>query len=169
MPLIMKKIFNITGNYTPEEKDTLLGYIELFRGCISDSDPDKNIINGKIQQYTDDQIIFFFNRALKDLNSGSPKCSYSLFNFPDDDLLMDGAMIFTLISEGILQLRNQVSYSDSGLSINLFDKTAGYQGWAGFLLQQYDNDKRIFKSTIVPMSVNSGFVGIGSEFGYDGW
>jgi hypothetical protein len=135
---------------------------------MSDDDPQANILLGKVLKYSDDKIIKLFKRSLNDLNGGSPRTNYTLFNFPEDDLLISGAVIFALISEGILQLRNQVDFSDSGLSINMFNKTGGYQGWAGFLLQQYILDKTAFKATVVPRSANSGFVGIGSEFGYQG-
>jgi hypothetical protein len=73
------------------------------------------------------------------------------------------------MAEGILQLRNQVDYSDSGLTVAMFNKTGMYQGWVGFLLQTYLSDKKAVKSAVIPKSANSGFVGIGTEFGYDGW
>jgi hypothetical protein len=165
----MKRVFDISGNYTTDQKAALVDYIELFRGCIADDDPEKNILNGKMKQYTDDRVVFFLNRALKDLNSGTPRCNYSLFNFPDDDLLVSGAIVFALMAEGLLQLRNQVNFNDSGLSINMFDKTGQYQGWVSFLLQAYLQDKAEFKAGVIPTSYNSGFLGIGSEFGYDGW
>lgn len=171
MPIIMKNITTLSGNYTEDQQNILLGYIDLFRGCIADSDPSKNIIIGKTSTYTDNEVIFFFNRALKDLNTGIPRTNYTLFNFPDDDLMTSGAMVFALIKEGLLQLKNNVDYSDSGLSINLFNKSSQYQGWVGFLMQDYMSDKAIFKSGVLPSSPNSGFVGIGSEFGYsnNGW
>lgn len=166
MPLEMKKIIRLKGDYTDEQKEMLLDYIDQFRTCVSDDNPQANVLNGKNNQYTDDKIISMLNRALKDLNSGVPRCNYTLFNFPEDDLLVEGAIVFSLIAEGLLQLRNQVTFSDSGLTINMFDKTSGYQSWAGMMLQQYVGDKVQFKSTVLPLSMDSGFVGVGSEFGY---
>lgn len=169
MPLIMQKIYKINGNYTQEEKEILQNMIVEFRIRIADDDPEKNILNKKTQQYSDDKIIQFFKLALNDINGGIPKTNYTIFTLAqagDDDLIIDGAIIFALMAEGFLQLRNQVDYSDSGLSIAMFNKTGIYQSWAGFLLQQYLGNKKEFKSSVIPRSYNSGFVGVSSEFGY---
>lgn len=169
MPLVMKKIYNISGNYTPEEKQILQEMIIDFRTRMADDDPEKNIINKKTHQYSDDKIVRYFKIAMGDLNGGAPRTNYTIFTFAkleDSDLIINGAMVFALLAEGILQLRNQMDYSDSGLSIGLFNKTGAYQGWAGFFLQQYIREKAEFKSTVIPKGYNSGFVGVSSEFGY---
>jgi hypothetical protein len=169
MPLIMQRICQITGNYTPEEKEKLLDMISDFRVRMSDDIPEKNLLNNKLPQYTDDKIIKFFKMALSDINSGVPKTRFTIFNLYDkdeSDLIIEGSMIFALIGEGILQLRNQMDYSDSGLSISMFNKTGAYQSWAGVMISQYVSDKATFKSSIIPRSHNSGFVGVSSEFGY---
>lgn len=169
MPLVMKKIYQISGNYTQEEKQILQDMIVNFRARMADDDPQKNLLNKKTQQYSDDRIIGYFKMALSDLNGGAPITNYTIFTLyqrNESDLIVSGAMIFALIAEGILQIRNQMDYSDSGLSIGLFNKTGAYQGWAGFFIQQYISDKREFKSSIIPRSSNSGFVGVSSEFGY---
>jgi hypothetical protein len=165
----MKKVYQINGNYTQEEKQTLQEIIVDFRARMADDDPQKNILNKKSQQYSDDKIIGFFKMALSDLNGGAPKTNFTIFTLyqrGDSDLIVTGAIVFALMAEGILQIRNQMDYSDSGLSIALFNKTGAYQGWASFFLQQYLNDKKEFKSGIIPKSANSGFVGVSSEFGY---
>lgn len=169
MPLIMKKIYQISGNYTDEEKGILQDMITGFRVRMSDDDPEKNILNKKKEQYSDNRIVKFLELAVKDVNDGYPRTNYSIFKLyqmGEDSLVVDGAIIFALMAEGMLQLRNQVDYNDSGLSIALFNKTGLYQSWAGLLLQQYMQDKAMFKSSIIPRSANSGFVGVSSEFGY---
>lgn len=144
--------------------------INDFRNLVSDTEPDKNILDGKNSKYTDAQIYFFLKQSLKDLNSGIPSTDYTLEDFPEDDLLVTGAIVFSLIAEGLLQLRNQIDYSDGGLAISLFNKTGAYQGWAGFLLQQYSGGKREFKQGIISRSTGAGFYGIRSQFsGRWGW
>jgi hypothetical protein len=165
----MHKIYHISGNYTQEEKQILQELITDFRVRMADDDPEKNIINKKMEYYSDDQIVRFLKLAIKDINSGYPATKYTIFTLTqrgDDDLIVEGAIIFSLMSEGILQLRNQMDYNDSGLSIAMFNKSGMYQGWAGILLQQYMIDKKEFKSGVIPRSSNSGFVSVGSEFGY---
>jgi len=172
MSIVMKKIYAITGNYTPEEKVILAQYIDVFRLKMADDDPEKNVLNKKASQYLDNTIVKLIYSSLNDINSGFPKTNFSLVEFNntiDDDLLVDGAMVFALIREGLLQLRNQIDFSDSGLSIAMFNKTGLYQGWANFLLQEYVASKKDIKRAVLPMSFNAGFVGISSEFGYGRW
>jgi hypothetical protein len=73
------------------------------------------------------------------------------------------------MGEGLLQLRNQIDYSDSGLTIAMFNKTQLYQSWWGTLVQDYMRAKAAVKSAILPSSANSGFVGMGSEYSYRLW
>ena len=100
------------------------------------------------------------------MNNGIPRTNYTVEEFPDDSLLVTGAMIQSFIAEGILQLRNQTDYSDAGLSVSMFNKTTGYQGWAGFLVQTYMQDKREFKRGVIARS-GGGFIGIRSQFSQD--
>lgn len=172
MPLVMKKIYSFSGNYTNEEKDILQQMITTFRLKIGDMDPEKNILNKKQESYSDDRIVGFFNVALSDLNGGFPKTDYKMFEFVNvytDNLIVDGAIVFALMSEGLLQLKNQVDFSDSGLSIAMFNKTTLYNSWFSFLLQSYLQGKREFKTAIIPLSENSGFVGISTEYSFYGW
>lgn len=172
MPVILKRVYQFKGDYTEDEKIQLQIMVDMFRLRMSDDIPDKNILNKCQSEYSDERIVRLLYTALDDLNGGTPKTNYSLFEFitfSDNDLVVMGAMVFALIGEGILQLRNQVDFSDSGISIAMFNKTGAYQGWANFILQQYMQSKAQMKSTIISTSPNSGFVGIHSEFSYYGW
>lgn len=166
----MKRKYSIKGNYTDEQKEVLESLIEYFRLSVSDDDPRKNILNKKASEYTDEKIIKLLNRAMQDINGGNPATNFSIYEFAtqwDNTLIVDGAVVFALIGEGILQLRNQVNFNDSGLSIGLFDKTQLYQSWAGMLLQNYAQAKADFKSSVIPKMQPSMFVGISSEFAYN--
>lgn len=140
---------------------------EDLRHMLKDTDPDKNLLLKRQQAYSDTELDFFLKMALRDLNAGSPRTIYVLENFPDADLLILGAMIYSFIAEGVFQLRNQIDYNDAGLSINLFGKTGQYQGWAGFLLQNYLNSKMEFKRGVLANSPGGGFYGISSPFSPD--
>ena len=148
------------------QRNKLINMIDSFRVQIADDDKELNILDGQKEKYSDRKIVFLLQEGLKDLNRGTPKTKYTLFTFPDSDLLVKSSIICAMIAEGILQLRNQMNYSDSGFSANIFDKTGGYQGWAGFMLQIYLQDKKDFKSSIIPRSHNSGFIGVSSEMGW---
>lgn len=169
MPIIMKKKYTLPGSYTDEQKEILISLIDLFRVSVSDDDPEKNILNNKTSQYSDEKIISLLNRAMQDINGGFPLTNFTIYEFAtrwDNTLIVDGAVVFALIGEGILQLRNQVDYSDSGLSIALFNKSPQYQGWAGILMQNYMQAKAEFKRAYTIENQPSIFYGIGSEFGY---
>ncbi|MGL5718190.1 MAG: hypothetical protein ACRCX2_34615 [Paraclostridium sp.] len=173
MPLVMKRNYGFIGDYTENEKEQLQGLIDIFRLRMADDDPEKNILNNKLSQYSDEKVIRFLYTSLDDLNGGIPKTNYSIFEFikvSDNDLLVLGAMVFALMSEGILQVRNQLDFNDSGLSIGMFNKTSIYQGWASFIMQTYFQYKAEWKNSLTSRLPNSGFVGIDSEFGvYNGW
>lgn len=168
MPVTLTKIYNITGNYTDAEKAAYKDLIDQFRLSIGDDIPEQNILIGKIYQYSDNQIISLLNRALRDCNCGYPKSKLDIVAFHKENanLLILGATVFSLIREGIFQLRNHIDFSDSGLSISMFNKTSLYQSWYGSLAQQYMQEKQAYKDSIIPSSPGAGFKGISSEFGY---
>lgn len=169
MPIIMKRSHSLKGNYTNEQKLILEKLIEAFRLTIGDDEAEKNILNKKMNAYSDDKIIRLLNRTMSDINGGQPKTNFSIWDFAqywDDTLIVDGAVVFAMMAEGMLQLRNQVDFSDSGLSIGMFNKTQLYQGWGSFLLQTYIQAKADLKAAVIAKSQPSMFVGIGSEFGY---
>ncbi len=149
------------GRYFMNTEEEL---VNDLREMLADSDPTKNILNKRQQAYSDTRLKFFLKQALRDVNAGSPSTSYTLEEFPEPDLLILGAMIFCFISEGVLQLRNQLDYSDAGLTISMFNKTSGYQAWASFILQSYVMGKNDFKRSVLSKSPGAGFHGIRSEF-----
>lgn len=172
MPIVMNKKYSIKGNYTEQQKAILEDLINNFRISIGDDDPEKNILNKKMSVYSDEKIVRLLERAMKDINGGQPRTTFSLWDFAshwDDTLIVDGAIVFALMAEGMLQLRNQVDFSDSGLSIAMFNKTQMYQGWASFLLQSYMQGKAELKAAVTAKAQPSMFIGIGSEFGYYEW
>ena len=167
MPIILSKIYNIDGNYTPEEKEMYEDIIDAVRLRVSDDEPLKNILNKRQEKITDGEIIRLANEAARDVNSGNPRTKYSVsFIYKkDSELIILGIMIFWFIREGLLQTANQTDFNDSGLSIQMFNKTPLYQSWYNILLQPYLQKRQDFKDSVIPSSVNSGFYGINSEFG----
>ena len=174
MAVTLKSTGSLNQRYTPEELELLrTTYIDEFRMKVGDYDPEKNILLGKMLQYSDTEIIKLLNIAVNDINMGYPKTSWTLLNcapYMDTDMVVNGAVIFAMMKEGIVQLRNQIDYSDSGLSIGMFNKTGLYQGWAGLLMQEYLRDKKDYKASVIPNQYpNAGFYGIESEYSYRRW
>lgn len=170
MPIVLNKVYTISGNYTDAEKAVLTELIDGFRLLVADDEPEKYILRQKMYYYSDNKIIQFLNMAARDVNNtGDPRTSYSLYEFHNLFMDMDiiqGATLFACMAEGLLQTANQVDFNDSGLSIAMFNKGQIYQSWYGMLLQEYVASKDRFKCSLMPQSANAGFLGIGSEFGY---
>lgn len=163
----MKRIYNIPGNYTEAEKAMYEDIIDAVRIRCADDEAIKNFLYKHEERMTDEQIIRFAKEATRDCNSGVPKtkCTTAQIYKFNSELIVSGIIIFYLLSKGILHLENQIDFSDSGLSISLFNKTGLYQSWYGSLVQGYAKDKQDFKDSILPSSPNAGFYSIGTEFG----
>jgi hypothetical protein len=134
--------------------------IERFRLRIYDTDEVKNILEGTLE-FTDPQIKGYILEALADINEEEPRNNYTLERFPKTSLLLDGAELFMFQARGLLHLRNQVSYSDAGFSVNLNDKSGQYQSWMQLKVVNYLRKLSDFKRGQVPR-----FRGLGSPMGW---
>ena len=123
--------------------------VQRFRNRILDTDPLKNILTGQLE-FTPGEIQGWITEAMYDINEAEPQTFFELSNFPKTGLLLQGALIFMLRARGLLHLRNQVSYSDAGFSVNLDDKSSNYAQWMMQELQIYSSDKKDFKRSRIP-------------------
>lgn len=130
----------------PTNLDTL---VERLRNRIYDTDPLQNILSGKLD-FSDKQLQGYIIEALYDINEAEPRTRLSVDRFPKTSLLLDGAMIFLLQAKGLLHLRNQISYSDAGFSVNLDDKSGNYAQWMAQLTNTYLMKLKDFKKSQVP-------------------
>lgn len=173
MSIVMKRKYDFdTANFSKDELPIVTSLLESFRVGTFDDVPEKNILDKMQFHYTDKQIISLITKALRDINATQPASRYSLVEFVrlyETELLIKGAIVFALMGEGLLQLRNQVDYNDNGLSIAMFNKTGQYQSWLTFLLQEYMQEKQLLKAAMRANSPGAGFFGIASEFSYYGW
>jgi hypothetical protein len=134
--------------------------VQRFRNRILDTDPLENILKGS-EEFTDPEIKGWIVEALYDINEAEPFSSFPMANFPRTGLLLQGALIFMLRARGLLHLRNQVSYSDGGFSVNLDDKSGMYAQWLSTETQMYFSNRKDFKRTLVPR-----FRGVHSPMGW---
>lgn len=136
--------------------------VERFRNRIYDTDPLKNILEGELD-FTDAQIEGYITEAWYAINETEPRTNYPLQQFPRTALLLDGAMIYMLRAKGMLHLRNQVSYSDAGFSVNLNDKSGHYAQWMNQEVTLFYRELDKFKRAQVPR-----FRGVHSPLGWWG-
>jgi hypothetical protein len=136
------------------------GLIKRFRLRIYDTDPIKNILEGNLE-FNDEQLEGYILESLANINEEEPRNNFRLEEFPKTSLLLDGATLFMFRARGLLHLRNQVSYSDAGFSVNLNDKSGHYQGWMQQEIVDYQRKLSDFKRGQVPR-----FRGLGSPMGW---
>lgn len=145
----------------PPQETAMTILTKRFRNRILDLDPLENILKGDLE-FSDERIEGFIIEALYDINEAEPRRrQFTLQQFPKTALLLDGAMVMMLQARGLMHLRNQVSYNDAGLSVNLDDKSGYYAQWLGQLKASYVNDRTEFKRTLVPR-----FRGVDSPMGW---
>jgi hypothetical protein len=83
----------------------------------------------------------------------------SLTHFPSVSLLREGAVIRILESVGLLQTRNQLSYSDGGISVQVSDKTPLLMQWISLFRNSYETKKARMKAS---MNIEQAMAGTGT-------
>lgn len=123
--------------------------IERFRYKILDLDPLENLLKGELE-FSDDRVEHFIIEAWYQINETPPVTKFPINKFPNTSLLLDGAMLHMLKGRGLLHLRNQVSYSDAGFSVNVDDKSGFYAQWLGQLAGEFSQNLHKFKASQIP-------------------
>jgi len=114
------------------------------------------------EESDDEMLRFAIDMAISDWNSTSPLISsVYIGNFPSLYLLMQGAAIQILKSQGLLQARNELNYSAGGSSFVRSNKTQYYQSWMINVSNEYELKKRNFK---ISRNIEQGYGGIASEY-----
>lgn len=110
----------------------------------------------------EDLLQFALDMAISDWNSTTPVLGQvTMANYPSLYLLMHGAAIQVLKSQGILQARNELSYNSGGSSFIRSNKTQYYSTWMINFSNEYETKKRHFK---IQQNINRGWGGVQSEY-----
>ena len=135
-------------NYSlPNTHWSLPDLIKQVRKFIKDF-PKLNELKG-IQESSDSDMMLYAVMALDDYNLTPPVIAPSSFEaFPSNSLLMLGTICYSLLSNGILQHRNSISYQDGGQNINVWDKGPAYIGNAKLFAQLWETKKIALKRAI---------------------
>ena len=83
----------------------------------------------------------------------------SLDSFPSVSLLREGAAIRILESVGLLQTRNQLSYSDGGITVQISDKAPLLLQWISLFRQSYERKRDRMKAS---MNIEQAMAGTGT-------
>lgn len=105
------------------------------------------------ERWSDEILLVYINQAIADINLEPPHTSYDLSNFPEayKSCVINGAMIFALIAEAVIQTGENFSYSDNGISLSI-NQSAGYQSLAQMLLSGYTQMKKDIKRAMRPQA-----------------
>lgn len=121
-------------------------------------------LNRLIRKEESDDTLFDFaiEMTLSDWNSTTPVLgNVDIGNFPSLYLLMHGAAIQLLKSQGLYQARNELNYSAGGSSFLRANKSNYYMQWMTNFASEYETKKRNLK---MQQNINRGWGGVSSEY-----
>lgn len=141
----------------------LLSVLALVRAKLRDYPELNRLIEGR--ETSDREIAFAIMEAIDDFNTTPPLIgSFNIDSFPSTSLLIRGSIINVLESVGLLQTRNQMSYSDGqGVGVGISDKTPLLLNWIQLYQGQYEQKKfRLKQALNLNGALNGG--GVPSEY-----
>lgn len=151
-----------SGGLTPQARIALRDLVEQIRLFMRDSPDTNRLIAGF--EHSNRQIVWAIADTLDDYNTTPPFTNLALENIPSRHVLIRGVVCTLLESVGLLQTRNQISFSDGGLQVGLNDKTPAIMQWLGLLRNTYEEKKKQQK---IAMNIESAWgTGQHSEYIY---
>ena len=114
------------------------------------------------EESDDEMLTFAIEMTLSDWNSTAPFIgAVSIRNYPSLYLLMHGAAIQVLKSQGLLQARNELQYSAGGSSFMRSNKSNYYMQWMANFSNEYSRKVRDMK---ISQNIERGWGGVASEY-----
>lgn len=115
------------------------------------------------KEESDEELMTFaIDMAISDWNSTAPMIgNVHIGNFPSLYLLLHGAAIQLLKSQGLYQSRNELNYSAGGSSFMRSNKTNYYMAWMTNFANEYELKKRNMK---ISQNITKGYGGMASEY-----
>lgn len=127
----------------PKAEIELNNLVNQIRSFLRDYPELNRLIKGV--ENSNRQIVWAIVDCLDDFNTTPPFTRFTLDNFPSKSLLIRGTVITLLESVGLLQTRNQLSFSDGGIQVGVSDKTPYLQSWIQLFRNQYEEKKQRLK------------------------
>ena len=128
----------------PNYKMTPQVVIDMARKFLRDT-PKLNELRG-IEETDESVFKLAINMAISDWNSTPPLLApVGLEDFPSFDWLIISTAMFVLMSAGVLQYRNELQYTDQGITVNPWSKGPAYISLAGMWANMCDVKKREYK------------------------
>lgn len=127
------------GGDLPSADLELRTFVQSVRMFMRDY-PELNRLIAGVES-TNRQIVWAIADALDDFNTTPPFTHFGISTFPSRSMLVRATVISLLQSIGLLQTRNQLSFSDGGIQVGINDKTPFIQSWLSLFSNSYEEKK----------------------------
>lgn len=131
---------SISDTFIPNAQLELNAFVQQVRTFIRDYPELNRLVSG--EESSNRQIVWAIADALDDFNTDPPFTNFTLSNFPSKSKLVRATVRSLLESIGLLQTRNQISFSDGGIQVSINDKAPLLQSW----IQLFGNGYEQWKS-----------------------
>jgi len=143
---------------------TLIEYRTALRAYIKD-----NTALNRLLEFTEeninDELDLYLNMSLGFLNFIPPFIgSHTIETFPFGTLLIHQASIECLISNGIVNARNDLTYNNGGITIKISDGDR-YLKQLQLLYRMTDMEIKSYRQIKIALNIDGGFGGVGSPYG----
>ena len=118
------------------------------------------------EENADPALDLYINMALGFLNTMPPNVAvYGVQDFPFPGLLIHRAAVDCMISNSILQARNELSYNNGGISVKFPDGNR-YSNQIQALLNILTGELDMFRQFKVSINIEGGWGGLNSPYQY---
>lgn len=132
---------------------------ETVRLYIKDDPAANYLITG--EEFSNDRIALAIELTVDTFNFITPATSFTLESFPSKAILLYGALANLYSGQAAMAARNQLSYSDGGITIPIEERFQLYQSLAAQYGQQYSDMSKQWK---IQHNMESGWGGVSSDY-----
>jgi len=144
---------------------TQSNYRESLRAYLKDTTTFNRILKFK-EENENDFLDLYLEMALGVLNTMPPLIpGFDYGTFPVPSLLLHRATIEALISNSIVQSRNDLTYNNGGITVKVDDRDR-YLPILQVLFRQHDVELSMFKNIKIAINIDTGFGGSHSPYAY---
>lgn len=134
---------------------------EEVRAYIQDY-PEQNLLLDR-EEFSDVGITLAIDLAMAEYNSIPPRSLFNATNFPSKSILLYGTLWQLFLGRAALAARNNLSYSDGGLSIPVEEKYELYMSLANTFQAMFKDSSAKLKAS---MNMESGWGSVSSDEAY---
>jgi len=140
-------------------------YITSLQTFIKDHDFLNRLLKFTFEN-TDDECSLYVNMALSFGNSIPPMIgSFTFANFPTPNFIIHQATIECLLSNGIVNSRNELTYNNGGITVKIPDG-GKYLQHLQMLYRSVDLEISMLKNIKIAINIQNGFGGCSSPYSY---